>query len=174
MRFEISAPPDTAAHVRGLRIRPVTDAEALRTWMRTWGCGAPDEVIERWHRVFSALPYGPDGALRMFIGTLADEPVATVYLHLTGPVATVHYVVTRHEFRRRGIGGAMTEFAVREARSADCRVAVLSASALGAGVYRRLGFREIGLVSNYVWFPDWEAHNPLTTPRHKAPPRLEH
>jgi ribosomal protein S18 acetylase RimI-like enzyme len=110
----------------------------------------------------------------MFLGLLDDVPVATVYLHLAavrtpgvsppvlpGPVsapgqsATVHYVVTLPEYRRRGIGAVMTEFALREARAAGCRSAVLTASALGAGVYRRLGFRETGLVSTYVWSPDW-------------------
>jgi ribosomal protein S18 acetylase RimI-like enzyme len=157
MRLELSTPPHTAVHVPGLQIRAVTDTEMLRTWMRTWGCGAPEEVIERWYRVYAALPYGPDGALRLFIGMLANEPVATVYLHITEHVATVHYVVTRQEFRRRGIGSVMTQFAVHEARAADCRLAVLTASPLGVEVYRRLGFRETGLVSNYLWSPDWEA-----------------
>ena len=135
MRLDLSVPLKPATHVPSLQIRPVTDTEMLRTWMQTWGCGAPDEVVERWNRVYAALPYGPDGALRLFIGMLAGEPVATVYLHITEHVATVHYVVTRHEFRRRGIGAVMTEFAAREARSADCRIAVLTASALGADVY---------------------------------------
>lgn len=159
MRLDLNALPKPAPHGHGLQIRRVADTAMLRTWMQTWGCGAPDEVIERWYRVYAALPYDSDGVLRLFISTLANEPVATVYLHITGRIATVHYVVTRHEFRRRGIGTAMTKHALREARAADCRVAVLTASALGANIYRRLGFRETGLVSNYLWTPDAEAHN---------------
>jgi GNAT superfamily N-acetyltransferase len=150
-----SAPPPapTPATAPGLRIDPVTDNELLRRWMHTWGCGAPSEVVENWYRAYSALPYGPDGTLRMFLGTLAGEPVATVYLHLVGDTAIVHYVVTPPPLRRRGIGTAMTGFATRQAREAGCRTAVLTASPLGAGIYRRLGFRETGPVDTYLWTP---------------------
>lgn len=144
---------EATAAVPGLEFHPVADADALRTWVEVWGCGAPDDVVERWYRVYSALPYSPDGPLRMFIGALASKPVATVYVHIVADVATVHYVVTLPEYRRRGIGAAMTEVALREARAAGCRVAVLTASESGVGVYRRFGFREDGLVSSYIWRP---------------------
>ena len=166
MWIDVSVAPTPATQVPDLKILPVTDTEMLRTWMQTWGCGAPDEVVERWHRVYDELPYGPDGVLRMFIGMLADKPVSTVCLHLTEHIATVHNVVTRHEFRRRGIGAVMTEFAVREARKAQCRIAVLTASPFGAEVYRRLGFRESGLVCNYLWSPGWELRTRSWPSRH--------
>lgn len=142
-----------AEPVPGLKIRPVTDPGLLRRWMWAWGCGAPDDVIESWYRVYAALPYGPDGALRMFVGSLDGEPAATVYLHVVADVGTVHYVVTRPEFRRRGIGAVMTQAAVREAEAAGCRAVVLTASPQGVGVYRRLGFREHCQADTYVWSP---------------------
>jgi ribosomal protein S18 acetylase RimI-like enzyme len=154
-----------ATPVPGLAIRPVTDAELLRQWVWAWGCGAPEDVIERWYGVYRALPYGPDGPLRMFVGFLDGEPVATVYLHITtgrddvfdtgaSDVGTVHYVVTRPEFRRRGIGAVMTQVAMREAEAAGCRAVVLTASPHGVGVYRRLGFREHCQADTYVWWPE--------------------
>lgn len=156
MRLELAAPRVAAAPaaVPGLEVHSVGDADALLSWMRVWGCGAPDEVVERWYRVYSALPYGPDGMLRMFIGTLASKPVATVYVHVVAEVAAVHYVVTLPEYRRRGIGAAMTDFALDEARAAGCRAAVLTASDFGIRVYRRLGFGDAGLVSSYIWRPE--------------------
>jgi len=152
MLLEPGAPK--AASVPGLEIRPVTDAELLRQWMWAWGCGAPDDVIERWYEVYQALPYGPDGPLRMFVGFLDGEPVATVYLHLAAATGTVHYVVTRPELRRRGIGAVMTQVAVREAEASGCRTVVLTASPYGVGVYRRLGFREYCQADTYVWWPE--------------------
>ena len=156
MLLDLAAPrvDEAPAAVPGLQFHPVADEDALLTWTRIWGCGAPDEVVERWYQVYSTLPYGPDRALRMFIGTLASEPVATVYVHIVADAATVHYVVTLPEYRRRGIGAAMTDLALREAHAAGCRIAVLTASDFGIGVYRRLGFRDAGLVSNYIWRPD--------------------
>lgn len=154
MVLEPGASP--AESVSGLEIRPVTDDDLLRQWMRAWGCGAPEDVIERWYGVYRALPYGPDGPLRMFVGFLGGEPVATVYLHLTAgsSLGTVHYVVTRPEFRRRGIGAVMTQVAMREAERAGCRAVVLTASPYGVGVYRRLGFREHCQADTYVWWPE--------------------
>jgi ribosomal protein S18 acetylase RimI-like enzyme len=148
-----------AVHAERERLSPLATraaADALRHHPAV-GCGAPAEVIEAWYQVYATLPYGPDGGLRLFVGMLADEPVATAYVHLVEDAAIVHYVVTLPEFRRRGIGAVMTEFAVREARAAGCRVAVLTASPLGAGLYRQLGFRETGLASNYLWSPEWKA-----------------
>lgn len=146
----------SAAPVPGLEIRAVTDDDLLRQWMWTWGCGATDDVIERWYGVYQALPYGPDGPLRMFVGFLGGEPVATVYLHLAFGCGTVHYVVTRPEFRRRGIGAVMTQVAMREAEAAGCHPVVLTASPHGVGVYRRLGFREYCQADTYVWQPETE------------------
>ena len=158
MLLEPGAPPP--APVPGLEIRPVTDADLLHQWMWAWGCGAPDDVIESWYGVYAALPYGPDGPLRMFVGFLGGEPVATVYLHMaagcgTVPLtSTVHYVVTRPEFRRRGIGAVMTQAAIREAEAAGCRAVVLTASPYGVRIYRRLGFRTHCQADTYVWSPD--------------------
>ena len=153
-----------AEAVPGLEIRPATDADLLRQWLWAWGCGAPEDVIERWYGVYEDLPYGPDGPLRMFVGFLDGEPVATVYLHLVaGPgalplIGTVHYVVTRPEFRRRGIGAVMTQVAMREAEAAGCSGVVLTASPYGVGVYRRLGFREYCQADTYVWWPEAGPH----------------
>jgi len=154
MGLVLDTPLPPGDEVPGLTVRPVTDGQLLWQWMRTWGCGAPDHAIELWYGVYSALPYGPGGPLRMFVGFLDGEPVSTVFLRVGADAGAVHYVVTLPEFRGRGIGRAMTEFAVREARAAGCRLAVLSASDDGVRIYQRLGFRERCQVGTYIWFPD--------------------
>lgn len=153
MWLDLSAPVVAAPPVRGLAVRPVTDPELLEQWVRVWGCGAPPGVTDGWLRVYAALPYGPAGVLRMFVGFLGGRPVATVYVFLAAGVAAVHYVVTLPELRRRGIGAAMTGVALDEARAAGYRLAVLTASPDGEGIYLRLGFQRCGLVSTYDWSP---------------------
>lgn len=153
MWLDLGSLPEPPAATPDLDIRPVTDHELLRLWIDVWGCGAPRAVTELWYQVYSALPFGPDGVLRMFIGFRNGEPVATVYLFLAAGVAAVHYVVTRPEFRRRGFGAAMTDHAVREARDAGYRVAVLTASAMGHDMYRRIGFGHCSVVANYECHP---------------------
>ncbi|MFI9005638.1 GNAT family N-acetyltransferase [Actinosynnema sp. NPDC053489] len=152
MWLDLDRPLPDAPAVPGLSIRPVVDAAGVRDWVDVWGCGGPPETTERWHGVYSALPFGPTGPLRMVVGYLDGRPAATAYAFLAGGVAAVHYVVTLPEWRGRGIGTAMTAAALREA--AGCRVAVLTASPSGIGVYRRLGFRECCVVSTYEWLPE--------------------
>ena len=133
-----------------LTISPVVHDELLHQWIRAWGCGGtPEEVIQHWFTVYSQLPVGPQSNLRMYIGSIDEKPVATVALFLGGGVAAIHHVVTIPEFRRRGIGAAMTLMAAREARSAGYRVAVLTASPFGINIYRHLGFKEYCEVSTY-------------------------
>src|SRR6266446_6608893 len=97
--------------------------------------------------------FGPDRSLRLYLGTVDGEPVATVALFFEAGVASINWVVSLPQFRRQGIGAAMTLMAAREARSAGYRVGVLTASPLGITIYRRLGFQEYCPVSTYQWSP---------------------
>lgn len=161
MWLDLAAAPVAVPPVDGLTVRPVVNPELLEQWVRVWGCGAPPAATDRFLRVYAALPYGPAGPLRMFVGFLGDRPVATVYVFLAAGVAAVHFVVTLPELRRRGIGTAMTGAALGEARAAGYRIAVLTASPDGEGIYRRLGFQRCCVVSTYGWQPDDLAIEPL-------------
>ena len=66
-------------------------------------------------------------------------------------VAAVHLVVTLPEMRHLGIGTAMTLAVLREARTIGYRIAILTASPYGEGIYRRIGFRAYGTISKYSW-----------------------
>ena len=136
-----------------LTIQPVTTDELLHQWTRAWGCGAPEEVIRHWFTVYSDLPLGPERSLRLYLGSIAGKPVATVELFLAAGVAAINHVVTLHQFRQQGIGAMMTLMAAREARQAGYRIGVLTASPMGINIYRRLGFKECCLVSTYEWSP---------------------
>lgn len=54
----------------------------------------------------------------------------------------VYFVATAPEHRGRGLASRLLGVALSDARSRGQATASLQASALGAGVYRRLGFRE--------------------------------
>lgn len=138
-----------------LTIHRVTTEEQMHQWTQTWGCGAPGEVIGHWFTVYSALAHAPECSMRLYIGTIDGKPVATVALLFAAGVAAIHHVVTLHEFRRQGIGAAMTLMAAREARSAGYRIAVLTSSPFGINIYRRLGFKEYCMTSTYEWSPTY-------------------
>jgi len=140
--------------VSNLTIHPVTTHDLLQQWVRTWGAGVtPEEVIQDWFTVYAGLPFGPERSLRLYLGTIDGKPVSTACLFLEAGVAAIHHIVTLHEFRRQGIGTAMTLMAAREARVAGYRVGVLTASPFGINIYRRLGFQECCQISKYEWYP---------------------
>jgi ribosomal protein S18 acetylase RimI-like enzyme len=89
---------------------------------------------------------GPDGTC---IGTAGSRVVQGA--------ALVASVATDVAQRRRGIGTALTAVALRGAAAAGAREAYLDATAEGVGIYRRLGFVEIGPVR---WCERSEAIDP--------------
>ncbi len=78
---------------------------------------------------------------RLFAAVDGDGVVrATSRSAVYGEDASVSFVNTDPAWRGRGIGTAMTAFALRDARARGARRACLSATTAGRGIYARLGF----------------------------------
>ena len=139
----------------GFDITPVEDgnAETLVDWMTAWGSGMRSiEVMESWKAVYMVmLRELPRSEFSMFVGRVHGRAVGTGIMYRAEGVAAVHYITTLPEFRKRGIGTALTLHAMVLARRFGCRIAMLTASQIGIGVYRSLGFREFGLQKIYLW-----------------------
>jgi len=75
---------------------------------------------------------------------------ATSGCDVVGEDARVFFVNTEPGRRGRGIGGAMTQAALRAAALAGARRGVLDATDAGLSVYLRLGFEVAGRVTRYV------------------------
>jgi ribosomal protein S18 acetylase RimI-like enzyme len=56
----------------------------------------------------------------------------------------VQLVATRPEARRRGLAGELLRLALREAAARGLKTTTLEATAAGAPVYSRLGYRDLG------------------------------
>jgi GNAT superfamily N-acetyltransferase len=78
-----------------------------------------------------------DGSIRLFVGRVGGEPVATSGARIGHGVNDVEWVSTRPEYRRRGIGEALTWAATLAEPDLP---AVLIASDDGQGVYESMGF----------------------------------
>jgi GNAT superfamily N-acetyltransferase len=147
--LDASLPP-----VADLTIVPVATPAQVAQWASIWGGTAPRHIIEQRQAVYHALMARiPSAEFTLYLGMRGDVPVGTVYLYCHAGVAAVHYVVTPPALRRQGIGAALTLHAMQAARSLGYHVAILTASPYGIGIYRRLGFREFGNFSTYVWEP---------------------
>jgi GNAT superfamily N-acetyltransferase len=145
----IGAPP-----VPGMTVEPIVDSSGLRQWIDAWGCESTELARQCWWRAFSALGLAPEAPWLYFIARWNGELAAAVKLHFAAGVVCVHHVSTVPAFRRRGIGTALVARALAEAQKRGYRVAVLTASALGFGSYRRLGFQTYCTVRRFRFEPE--------------------
>lgn len=137
-----------------LRIETVRDERGLADWVGVWLFPVPDDIRRVMLMALLRRGVGDDLPWRYYLGRVEGQPVATSELFISEGVAAVHYVVTLPELRRRGIGAAMTLQVLREARALSCRMAVLTSSPDGLGIYRRLGFRAYCTFRRYTWEPN--------------------
>lgn len=146
---EVSAPPE------GLAIERVHDAPSLAAWAHVLSLGFGEGEREAfWVRdMYARIGMGDDVPWRHYLGRLAGEAVATASVFFAAGVTGLYFISTAPEYRRRGIGGAITLEALRQARALGYRTAVLGASGLGYPVYRRLGFQEYCRIGVPEWAP---------------------
>ena len=121
------------------RMAPLTieQVEDLETWIDVFleGFRKPREERDTWLRAYEHC----DDWIH-FLGSVEGTPVATTSLLKAGDLGGVYHVVTLPPFRGRGIGAAMTLAAMRAARAAGAKKAVLQSSEMGENVYRSVGF----------------------------------
>ncbi len=137
--------------VRARDARTLADFAAVTA--ENWS--PPDADVARFYARAAEALLAPDCPQRLHVAYLDGVPVATAEATLAGARAGVFNVATRAAYRRRGIGGAVTAHALRDAHAAGARRGGLEASADGVGVYARLGFRAAGMVTEYK--PAWPA-----------------
>jgi len=131
-----------------LVVRPVTNRRSLEEWLALWA--------EIWEIPASARPKlfeafrrkGWTSDVVSYSGLLGGRLVAlsTVFL---GENAGVYNVATAPEARGKGVGSAMTHFALTEGRRRGLATGSLQSTKMGLHVYERLGFKELFKVDIY-------------------------
>ena len=79
-----------------------------------------------------------------FVAYIDGAPVSCAMTLVSHGVAGVFYVATVASARRRGLGDALTREAARAGFELGARAAWLGASEMGAELYRRIGFSDLG------------------------------
>jgi GNAT superfamily N-acetyltransferase len=83
-------------------------------------------------------------AARPYLARLDGRTACTVVIEEFDGDAYVQLVATRPEAQRRGLAGELLRLALREARDRGVTTTTLEATAAGAPVYGRLGYRDLG------------------------------
>jgi GNAT superfamily N-acetyltransferase len=130
---------DGSARVPGLEIRRVRSPGELGPYRETAfeGFGIPKPLAG----LYLTEPILTAPGVELYLGCVDGAPVSTSCLVQTAGVAGIYWVATLASHRGRGLGEALTWAAVRGGMLQGCRAASLQASAMGAPVYGRMGFR---------------------------------
>ncbi len=154
--LDLSVLPPAPAMPPGLTLQYVDHCDAVRRWHRL--------IRPEYRDLLVALGFGEHLPWRRYVGLLQGVPVAVGMLHLSGGTATLDFVHGPRDAQGRGITLALVWRLLYEARFRECRLAVLAADASGAGLYRRLGFREYCRVERYVRGPGAEGSSQPAAP----------
>lgn len=87
--------------------------------------------------------------VKFYLVHIEEKPIGTLTLFQTGNVMGIHGVGVIPDMRKKGFAEEIMKFAINEAIDAGCEYAQLQASALGKGIYTRLGFEDLFLITNY-------------------------
>ena len=154
MSFDLAGVGDPEPPPMGLEIREALDP-ATRLEVANYATQAVGWIDDGRENLFAAtflrLAEEPSPRMRIFGGWLDGELVSCAELFTGSGVAGVYAVATTESFRGRGFGRALTLATMYAGRDEGRGTAVLMASDLGAPVYRRIGFRDVGLVCFFRW-----------------------
>ena len=98
--------------------------------------------VEFFYEKVSTIPIQDRDKLRLFIGYVNNEPIATAGVFLSD-VAGIYHMSTCPDMQRKGYGSAMVYSALKYARDRGYKDVVLQSSQDGLGIYKRFGFEEI-------------------------------
>lgn len=88
-----------------------------------------------------------------FLAFYHEIPVGTVTLATEGPYVSIWNLVTLAEYRKRGIGTALVQAALQEAKSLKCdhAMAILMPKGMASGIFAKLGFKDVIEFPFYVY-----------------------
>lgn len=151
MALALETLPESLPSVPGLEVRRVRTGEDLETLARlsaaNWTPPDPD-VLTFYRRTATAL-LDPSSPQWLYLGCADGDAVATAEAAVAGGTVALFNISTVERFRGRGIGSRMTWQPLCDARAAGCDLGVLQAAEAGIGLYRRLGFRAFGRITEY-------------------------
>jgi ribosomal protein S18 acetylase RimI-like enzyme len=137
-------PPEPSRLAADIDVRAVSSTEQVLDYGRVVA-DANDDPGEReragllFHGQTILAPH-----IKAFVAYVDGAPASCAMTLVSHGVAGVFYVATVEHARRRGLGDALTRLAARAGFSLGASAAWLGASEMGAELYRRIGFSDLG------------------------------
>jgi len=97
--------------------------------------------------VIQKIASDPDAHL--FIVTVNTQPAATAMIYKTGEVIGIHQVGVSEAYRGKGIAYKLMLYVIARCVESSCKYITLQSSAVGQGLYEKLGFKHQFIIRNY-------------------------
>jgi len=137
--------------VPGLEVRRVTRADELEAFARLSAANwtPPDPDVIAFYDLAAPALLAPHSPQWLYVGYVDGEPVATAEATVVDGTVGLYNISTLISYRGRGIGSQMTWRPLRDALARGADLGVLQAAPDGVGVYRRLGYRTFGDITEF-------------------------
>jgi ribosomal protein S18 acetylase RimI-like enzyme len=145
-------PDDHPSLPIGLEIRRISELQELQTFLKIGMIGFGDPSGTLLNVLASGLS-NEKSSLRpaCYLGYFNGVPAGTSIRFPFEGIAGIYFVSTLPDFRRRGIGEAMTWQAAIDGKEEGCTASCLQASEIGRPIYEKMGYKKI--VDYEVWKP---------------------
>ncbi len=126
-----------------LHFERIANPEQAKMWAELYpnafGYSISEEIIRKSY-----------GIVEYYLASRYGEPVGTAMVYQTGDIAGIHGVGVSPEMRRQGFAEEIMMFALNRSIDLKASHVTLQASAMGKGLYDKLGFKENFNIKNYI------------------------
>jgi predicted GNAT family acetyltransferase len=90
------------------------------------------------------------GHTRLWIASVAGEPVSKVAMHINGGIAGIYGIATTEKGRNRGPATILTLTALHAARDEGVETSVLHSTPMAHALYKRLGYQDVAAFETWA------------------------
>lgn len=127
-----------------LQITQVLDKTTLLLWeaVSFQSFAMTPETTRQYHRFIDLFDLSPNSPQKIFLARWQGKAVATSLLFLHENTGGIYFVSTLEQYRRKGIGLALTQATMQYAKKTGFQFCTLQAESAGIRVYQQAGFKE--------------------------------
>lgn len=140
-----------------IKIWEVSNDEEFKTWVQTTITRRMSSATEATHlkEYFKGfLPSKKQNTkVKFYLGSINGKVVGSSAMYYGKDFVSLYWVGVHPDFRRQGLGSALTYVPLQHAKTNGYRWCVLQAQPLGAKVYPLLGFQKLGIIKVFYYIP---------------------
>lgn len=145
--------------IPGLEIKPVRNKKEMKIFDKVLETQFKlgEAVFKKIYEIDCSRGFEEDCSRQLYVAYQDRVPVSTNFMFLDEDVAGLYKIATHPDYCRKGIGTAVTLAPLYEAKERGYNVGIIQSTEAGYNVYRKLGFKEDGILDRYMYTWDKEA-----------------